>query len=143
MNRIKLHVISCTQPAALMRAVRLLAAQQIPIECGSQFVKFPRGEAAADAAAARLKDMGFRPLPSIDALEAETDANLAERVAAPLATERAEQAQHCCDDPSHHHGHAHDHHHDHSHAHDHSHDQDHGHGHTHDHQHDHDHKHGH
>ena len=43
MNRIKLHVISSTQPATLMRVVRFLVARQIPIECGNQFVKFPRG----------------------------------------------------------------------------------------------------
>ena len=65
MNRIKLHVISSTQPATLMRVVRFLVARQIPIECGNQFVKFPRGEAPADAAAERLKELGFRP-PALD-----------------------------------------------------------------------------
>jgi hypothetical protein len=135
MNRIKLHVISSTQPATLMRVVRFLVARQIPIECGNQFVKFPRGEAPADAAAERLKELGFRPLPSTDALEVETDANLADRVAASLAAERAEQAANCCDDPNHNHGHDHDHSHDHDHKHDHDH--------SHDHDHKHDHKHGH
>ena len=137
MNRIKLHVISSTQPATLMRVVRFLVAHQIQIECGNQFVKFPRGEAPADAAAERLKELGFRPLPSTDALEVETDANLADRVAASLAAERAEQAANCCDDPNHNHGH--DHKHDHNDSHDHKHDHDH----SHDHDHKHDHKHGH
>ena len=135
MNRIKLHVITSQQTAALVRAARLLSAAGIPLEAGNTFIKFPRGESQADAVAAELKAMGFKPLPTIDEFTVETNDNCAERVAALLAAEQAAKPKHDCG-----HDHApgeacnHDHH-DHDHGHQH------GHAHSHDHDHDHDHKH--
>ena len=135
MNRIKLHVITSQQTAALLRAARLLSAAGIPLEAGANFIKFPRGEEQADTAAANLKAMGFKPLPTIDEFTAETNDNCLERVASLLAAEQAAKPKHDCG-----HDHApceacnHDHH-DHDHGHQH------GHAHSHDHDHDHDHKH--
>lgn len=138
MTRLKLHIVTSTDATVLQRLVRLLTAKGIALECGANFVKFPRGEAAPDAAAAELKEAGFRVLTSMDSFAPETDANWTERVQEALAREREARAHHCCDDPTHdhsQHGHSnHDHtHHDHSHDHGHSH----GHGHGHDHKHDH------
>ena len=151
MNRIKLHVITSQQTAALVRAARLLSAAGIPLEAGNTFIKFPRGESQADAVAADLKAMGFKPLPTIDEFTAETNDNCAERVAALLAAEQAAKPKHDCghdhapgetcshDDHGHSHAHAHDHHHQHDHGHSHSHSHDHdgccGHDHDHDHKH--------
>ena len=155
MNRIKLHVITSQQTAALVRAARLLSAAGIPLEAGNTFIKFPRGESQADAVAADLKAMGFKPLPTIDEFTAETNDNCAERVAALLAAEQAAKPKHDCghdhapgetcghdhshDDHGHSHAHAHDHHHQHDHGHSHSHSHDHdgccGHDHNHDHKH--------
>jgi len=135
MNRIKLHVITSQQTAALLRAARLLSAAGIPLEAGANFIKFPRGEEQADTAAANLKAMGFKPLPTIDEFTAETNDNCLERVASLPAAEQAAKPKHDCG-----HDHApgeacnHDHH-DHDHGHQH------GHAHSHDHDHDHDHKH--
>jgi hypothetical protein len=163
MNRIKLHVITSQQTAALVRAARLLSAAGVPLEAGNTFIKFPRGENQADAMAANLKAMGFKPLPTIDEFTAETNDNCADRVTTLLAAEQAAKPKHDCghdhapgeicnhghdhshshDDHGHSHAHAHDHGHDHNHQHDHGHS--HSHGHDHDgccgHDHDHDHKH--
>lgn len=159
MNRIKLHVITSQQTAALLRAARLLTAAGIPLEAGANFIKFPRGEQSTDALAASLKAMGFKPLPTIDEFTAETNDNCGERVGALLAAEQATKPKHDCghdhapgeacnhghshDDHGHGHAHSHDHHHDHQGDHGHSHSHDHDHkgccGHDHDHQHDHKH----
>lgn len=112
--RTKLHTITSQQPAVLMRLVRLLTAAGIPLEVGNQFVKFPRAEQAADAMAEHLREMGFKPLPSVDVFSPETDENCRERVHELLTHEHA----HKCHD--HHdcgHDHSHDHHHDHGHSH--------------------------
>ncbi len=148
MNRIKLHVITSQQTAALVRAARLLSAAGVPLEAGNTFIKFPRAEAQADAMAADLKAMGFRPLPTIDEFTAETNNNCADRVAALLAAEQAAKPKHDCghdhapgETCSHGHDHSHDDHgHSHAHAHDHGHDHNHPHDHGHSHSHDPDHK---
>ena len=161
MNRIKLHVITSQQTAALLRAARLLTEAGIPLEAGANFIKFPRGEHSTDALAASLKAMGFKPLPTIDEFSAETNDNCGERVGTLLAAEQASKPKHDCghdhapgetcshghdhshDDPGHSHAHSHDHHHDHQADHGHSHSHDHDHkgccGHDHDHKHDHQH----
>ena len=142
MNRIKLHVITSQQTAALVRAARLLSAAGIPLEAGNTFIKFPRGESQADAVAADLKAMGFKPLPTIDEFTAETNDNCAERVAALLAAEQAAKPKHDCGHDhapgeTCSHNHSHDNHgHSHAHAHDHHHQHDHGHSHSHSHDHD-------
>jgi hypothetical protein len=157
MNRIKLHVITSQQTAALLRAARLLSAAGIPLEAGSNFIKFPRGHEQADALAASLKAMGFKPLPTIDEFTAETNDNCSQRVASLLAAEQAAKPKHDCghdhapgeacnhDHHGHEHGHDHGHQHEHDHSHAHSHSHDHQHAHEHDHKgccdHDHDHKH--
>ena len=43
MNRIKLHVITSQQTAALLRAARLLSAAGIPLEAGSNFISSRAG----------------------------------------------------------------------------------------------------
>ena len=166
MNRVKLHLVTSQQPAALIRLARFLNAHGVGFEAGATFIKFPRGEESADALLGPLKAVGFKPVPVIDDFMPETDANFEEGVKELLAQEaQARAAASCghdhaageaCDhdhDPAHSHdhgdGHTHSHSHDHSHDHDHSHSHDHGDGHTHDHDHSdghshkHDHKHGH
>ncbi|MFZ9757599.1 MAG: hypothetical protein ACO3BZ_06420, partial [Burkholderiaceae bacterium] len=96
MNRIKLHVITSQQTAALLRAARLLSAAGIPLEAGSNFIKFPRGHEQADALAVSLKAMGFKPLPTIDEFTAETNDNCSQRVASLLAAEQAAKPKHDC-----------------------------------------------
>jgi ABC-type nickel/cobalt efflux system permease component RcnA len=127
--RAKLHVYTSAQALLLARVARFLAARGIEIELGNNFVKFPRGEQAADQAAAELKAAGFRVLTSMDQFAPETDAGLKEASAALLAIENTPKG--------HVHGPdcGHDHHHDHSHEHGHAHD------HSHDHSNDHSHKH--
>jgi len=114
MNRTKLHIVTSTDATVLQRLVRLLTAKGIEVECGANFVKFPRSEPSPDAAAAELKAAGFRVLTSMDSFAPETDANWTERVQEALAREREARAQHCCDDPNHDHSH-HDHGHKHGH----------------------------
>ena len=160
MNRVKLHLVTSQQPAVLIRLARFLNAHGIGFEAGATFIKFPRGEEAADALLGPLKAVGFKPVPVIDDFMPETDANFEEGVKELLAQEAQARAAASCGhdhdhshghDHSHDHGHAHSHGHDHAHDHDHSHSHDHGDGHTHDHGHDHgdghshkhDHKHGH
>ncbi|MEY4014030.1 MAG: hypothetical protein RLZZ290_894 [Pseudomonadota bacterium] len=91
----KLHIITTSEPLALLRAVRFLAQAGIACEIGGNFVKFPRGEETADQLAHQLKDIGFKPIASMDRFSPDTAENLHERVA-PLLTH-------------HDHGHAHDH----------------------------------
>ncbi len=127
--RAKLHVVTSTSAVLLLRVVRFLASRSIAVEVGASFVKFPRGEAAADEAAAALKAMGFRVLTSMDQFDPEADQNMAAKSAAILEEENTPKGH------VHGPGCGHDHHdHDHSHHHD---------DHTHDHSHDHDHKHDH
>jgi len=115
--RVKLHVVTSSSPAILLRVVRYLSSRQIAVEVGNNFVKFPRAEQAADDAAAALKAMGFRILTSMDQFAPETDANIGERCAALLAEEQAPKGHvhgpDCGHDHDHDHGH--DHNHDHSH----------------------------
>lgn len=138
--RVKLHVLTSSSPAVLLRVVRYLSSQQIAVEVGNNFVKFPRAEQAADDAAAALKAMGFRTLTSMDQFAPEADANIGERCAALLAEEQAPKGH--VHGPDCGHDHHHDHHHDHGH-HTHGHSHDHGHEHKHEHEHDHDHGHDH
>lgn len=117
--RIKLHVVTSSSPAILLRVVRYLSSRQIAVEVGNNFVKFPRAEQAADDAAAALKAMGFRILTSMDQFAPEADTNVGERCAALLAEERAPKGHvhgpDCGHDHHHDHDHGHDHRHDHSH----------------------------
>lgn len=117
--RIKLHVVTSSSPAILLRVVRYLSSRQIAVEVGNNFVKFPRAEQAADDAAAALKAMGFRILTSMDQFAPEADTNIGERCAALLAEERAPKGHvhgpDCGHDHHHDHDHGHDHRHDHSH----------------------------
>ncbi len=138
--RVKLHVLTSSSPAVLLRVVRYLSSQQIAVEVGNNFVKFPRAEQAADDAAAALKAMGFRILTSMDQFAPESDANIGERCAALLAEEQAHKGH--VHGPDCGHDHHHDHHHDHGH-HTHGHSHDHGHEHKHEHDHDHGHDHSH
>ena len=119
--RIKLHVVTSSSPAILLRVVRYLSSRQIAVEVGNNFVKFPRAEQAADDAAAALKAMGFRILTSMDQFAPEADTNVGERCAALLAEERAPKAHVHGPDCGHDHDHDHDHDHGHDHRHDHSH----------------------
>jgi len=115
--RVKLHVVTSSSPAILLRVVRYLSSRQIAVEVGNNFVKFPRAEQAADDAAGALKAMGFRILTSMDQFAPEADANIGERCAALLAEEQAPKGHvhgpDCGHDHDHDHGH--DHNHDHSH----------------------------
>lgn len=121
-SRAKLHVATSHTPVLLLRVVRYLAEKKIPCELGNTFVKFGRGEPAADQAASELKAMGFKIMPSIDALNADTDSNMADR--------SRSQLDHENNVPGHVHGpECGHHHHEHGHAHDHSHGHDHGHTH--------------
>ena len=136
--RVKLHVVTSSSPAILLRVVRYLSSRQIPIEVGNNFVKFPRAEPSADDAAVALKAMSFRVLTSMDQFAPEADANMGERCAALLAEEQAPKGH--VHGPDCGHDHHHDHHHDHDHhTHGHSHDHEHKHEHSHDHSHDHPH----
>ncbi|MFN4998885.1 MAG: hypothetical protein ACK5FQ_06310 [Betaproteobacteria bacterium] len=128
--RVKLHVLTSSTPAILLRVVRYLSSRQIAVEVGNNFVKFPRAEQAADDAAAALKAMGFRILTSMDQFAPEADANIGERCAALLAEEQAPKGHVHGPDCGHDHGHHHDHDHQH-HGHSHDHDHDHGHDHSH------------
>jgi hypothetical protein len=128
--RVKLHVLTSSSPAILLRVVRYLSSRQIAVEVGNNFVKFPRAEQAADDAAAALKAMGFRILTSMDQFAPEADANIGERCAALLAEEQAPKGHVHGPDCGHDHGHHHDHDHQH-HGHSHDHDHDHGHDHSH------------
>jgi hypothetical protein len=121
--RIKLHVYTSTVPVLLLRVVRFLASRSIPMEVGASFVKFPRGEATADDAAAGLKAMGFRVLTSMDQFEPDTDQTMANRSAALLEEENTPKGH------VHGPGCGHDHHDDHDHQHDHQHEQKHDHKH--------------
>lgn len=156
MNRVKLHLVTSQQPAALIRLARFLNAHGVGFEAGATFIKFPRGEESADALLGPLKAAGFKPVPVIDDFTPETDANFEEGVMELLAQEaQARAAASCGHDHAagetcgHDHDHTHSHGHDHSHDHGHTHGHDHGDGHTHDHDHGdghshkHDHKHGH
>lgn len=115
--RVKLHVVTSSSPAILLRVVRYLSSRQIAVEVGNNFVKFPRAEQPADDAAGALKAMGFRILTSMDQFAPEADANIGERCAALLAEEQAPKGHvhgpDCGHDHDHDHGH--DHNHDHSH----------------------------
>ena len=115
--RIKLHVVTSSSPAILLRVVRYLSSRQIAVEVGNNFVKFPRAEQAADDAAAALKAMGFRILTSMDQFAPEADTNVGERCAALLAEERAPKGHVHGPDCGHDHDHDHDHGHDHRHDH--------------------------
>lgn len=128
--RVKLHVVTSSSPAILLRVVRYLSSRQIAVEVGNNFVKFPRTQQAADDAAAALKVMGFRILTSMDQFAPEADANIGERCAALLAEEQAPKGHVHGPDCGHDHGHHHDHDHQH-HGHSHDHDHDHGHDHSH------------
>ena len=128
--RVKLHVLTSSSPAILLRVVRYLSSRQIAVEVGNNFVKFPRADQAADDAAAALKAMGFRILTSMDQFAPEADANIGERCAALLAEEQAPKGHVHGPDCGHDHGHHHDHDHQH-HGHSHDHDHDHGHDHSH------------
>ena len=128
--RVKLHVVTSSSPAILLRVVRYLSSRQIAVEVGNNFVKFPRTQQAADDAAAALKVMGFRILTSMDQFSPEADANIDERCAALLAEEQAPKGHVHGPDCGHDHGHHHDHDHQH-HGHSHDHDHDHGHDHSH------------
>jgi len=119
--RVKLHVVTSSSPAILLRVVRYLSSRQIAVEVGNNFVKFPRAEQAADDAAAALKAMGFRILTSMDQFAPEADTNIGERCAALLAEERAPKGHVHGPDCGHDHDHDHDHDHGHDHRHDHSH----------------------
>lgn len=119
--RIKLHVVTSSSPAILLRVVRYLSSRQIAVEVGNNFVKFPRAEQAADDAAAALKAMGFRILTSMDQFTPEADTNVGERCAALLAEERAPKGHVHGPDCGHDHDHDHDHDHGHDYRHDHSH----------------------
>jgi hypothetical protein len=131
-SRTKLHIYSSQNPALLLRVVRFLSAQGIPVELGNTFVKFPRGEASADNAAAAIKAMGFRVLTSMDAFDPDQDANMASRSKQLLEDENTPKGH--VHGPGCGHDH-HDHEHDHSHDHKHEHTHDHHHGHKHDHDH--------
>ena len=137
-QRIKLYIYASPTPVLLLRVARFLTEKSIPVELGNTFVKFIRGDAQADQAAAALKEMGFKVLTSVDDFLADTDQNLKARSAAALEIENTPKGH------VHGRGCGHDHHdHDHKgqgHSHDHSHDHDH-HPHDHGHSHDHDHKH--
>ncbi len=145
-SRTKLHIYSSQNPALLLRVVRFLSAQGIPVELGNTFVKFPRGETAADNAAAAVKAMGFRVLTSMDAFDPDQDTNMASRSKQLLDDENTPKGHvhgpGCGHD---HHDHVHGPDCGHDHAHGHSHDQKHGHTHDHKHEYHHDHgdKHGH
>lgn len=128
-SRTKLHVYTSPSPALLLRVVRYLCSQQIAVEVGKNFVKFPRAEPRGDDAAAALKAMGFRVLTSMDQFDPDTDANMGQRCAPLLAEEQAPKGH--VHGPDCGHDHHHDKHGDHSH--DHKHDHDHDHGHSHDH----------
>ena len=148
MNRRKLNLVTSQQPAALIRLARFLNAQGLEIEAGATFIKFPRGEEAADAVAQRLKIAGFKPLPVIDDFTPETDANFEEGVKTLLKEEAEARAAHSCGHDhapgeTCNHGHDHSHSHDHDHDHSHGHSHDHGHGHHHGEEHAHDHGQGH
>lgn len=121
--RAKLHVYTSGHALLLSRVVRFLAARNLPLELGNNFVKFPRAETAADQAAAELKAAGFRILTSVDVFSPETDAGIKETSAALLAAENAPKGHvhgpGCGHD--HHHDHEHGHQHEHHHAHDHPH----------------------
>lgn len=140
MSRIKLHVITTSQPLLLSRLAQRLAADQIPLELGATFLKFPRGEAGGDGAATQLKAMGLKVLPTIDDFLPESADNFAARCEPLIAAEQAAQAaahHHCEHDHEHGPGCGHDHNHDHHHDHGHSHDHEHGPGCGHQHHHDH------
>lgn len=114
-SRTKLHIYSSQNPALLLRVVRFLSAQGIPVELGNTFVKFPRGDTAADNAAAAVKAMGFRVLTSMDAFDPDQDTNMASRSKQLLEDENTPKGH------VHGPGCGHDHH-DHSHGHKHDHD---------------------
>ena len=126
--RIKLYVYTSGQAQLLMRVVRFLAARNIAVEIGNNFVKFPRGEAAGDEAAASLKEIGFRVLTSMDHFHAEKDHDMKEKSALLLAEENTPKGHvhgPGCGHEHHEHGpgcgHDHDHGHGHHHDHDHKH----------------------
>ncbi len=131
-SRTKLHIYSSQNTALLLRVVRFLSVQGIPVELGNTFVKFPRGEASADNAAAAVRAMGFRVLTSMDAFDPDQDANMASRSKQLLEDENTPKGH--VHGPGCGHDH-HDHEHDHSHDHKHEHTHDHHHGHKHDHDH--------
>jgi len=143
-SRTKLHIYSSQNTALLLRVVRFLSAQGIPVELGNTFVKFPRGEASADNAAAAIKAMGFRVLTSMDAFDPDQDTNMASRSKQLLDDENTPKGHvhgpGCGHD---HHAHEHGpdcgHDHAHGHSHDHKHEHHHDHGDKHGHKHDHDH----
>ncbi|CAM8631257.1 hypothetical protein MCEMSEM47_00554 [Burkholderiales bacterium] len=113
MTPTKLHIITTSEPLALLRLVRFLAQAGVACELGSNFVKFPRGDETSDQLAQQLKSMGFKPIASMDQFSPDTAENLQERVTPLLA--------------QHHHHHDHDHGHvhgpgcGHDHGHDHHH----------------------
>jgi hypothetical protein len=139
-QRIKLHVYSSQVPVLLLRVARFLASQGIAIEAGNHFVKFARGNEPGDQAAAALKAMGFKVLPSMDIFQADDNHNMGQKSAAALEAENTPKGHvhgpgcghdhHDHHDHGHeHHGHSHeDHHHD---QHDHHDHKDHDHGHKH------------
>jgi urease accessory protein len=153
-GRTKLHVYTSSTPVLLLRVVRFLSGRAIPVEVGNNFVKFPRGETAADMAASELKAMGFRVLTSMDQFDPEHDATLKDKSAVLLAAEGTPKGhvhgpgcghdhvhdEHCGHD---HHEHGHGHHHAPNHQEEQRHKHEHEHGHKPDHGHEHDHQHGH
>jgi G3E family GTPase len=138
-SRTKLHVYTSSTPVLLLRVVRFLAQRNIPLEVGSNFVKFPRGEAAADLAATELKAIGFRVLTSMDQFDPEQDATLKEKSFTLLEAENTPKGH--VHGPGCGHDHAHDEHCGHDHGHEHHHDHDHDHHHDHHHGHHHEKKH--
>lgn len=80
MSRIPLHLLTSREPQLLLLVSRLLADRGIPTEAGKTFLKFPRGEAGADAAAQELKGMGLRLAPATDEFSPDTAQNIAERL---------------------------------------------------------------
>jgi hypothetical protein len=92
MSPVKLHIITTPEPLALLRLVRLLASEGVPCELGSSFVKFPRGDARADALAALAQSMGFKPVASMDRFSPDTQDNMAERVGPLLAHHQHDHA---------------------------------------------------
>ena len=116
-TRRALHLLTHREPQALLLAQRLLASRGVEVESGKTFLKFPRGEAQADAAAELLKAAGLRLVPATDDFSPDTDDNLAARLSVFAVAEVHVHGPGCG--------------HDHSHAHDHTHSHSHGDGHVH------------
>lgn len=112
MNRTPLHLLTSREPQLLLLVSRLLADRGVATEAGKTFLKFARGDSAADAAAQALKDLGLRVASVTDEFSPDTAANIAERLKPLIAATTIPVHVHgpgCGHDHSHGHDHGHSH----------------------------------